>query len=52
MPDPAHTVNPVKEFIRPMYAVVAVMAFLIPIYIEAAYPANEKNIGVNVLQTS
>ncbi|XP_033219462.1 retinal-specific phospholipid-transporting ATPase ABCA4-like isoform X2 [Belonocnema kinseyi] len=49
MPDPAQTVNLVQEFIRPMYAVVAVMAFLIPLYIEAAYPANEKNIGVNVL---
>ena len=49
MPDSAQTMNLVKEFIRPMFAIIAVLAFLIPVYIEAGYPANEKNIGVNVL---
>lgn len=49
MPDPPHIeVDSNDQMIRTMYAMTAVMAFLIPLCIEATYAANEKFIGVNV----
>lgn len=49
MIDPPHIeLDSNDEMIRTMYAMTAVMAFLIPLCIEATYAANEKFIGVNV----
>lgn len=52
MPDPPHIeLDSNDEMIRTMYAMTAVMAFLIPLCIEATYAANEKFIGVNILMS-
>lgn len=49
MPYPPHIkVDDNDEMIRTMYSMTAVMAFLIPLCIEATFAANEKFIGVNV----
>ena len=49
MPYPPHIeVNDNDEITRTMYAGTAVMAFLIPLCIEATFAANEKFIGINV----
>lgn len=49
MPHPPHVkVNADDVFTRLMYCGFAVIAFLIPLCIEATYAADEKFIGINV----